>query len=72
MPNNVFKICKIFLGGIVLIALFQAGLFALEPPRPGEIEKYRSDGTLQQRIEFAKSLRNHKVSNNLAFRRTAG
>ncbi|HNQ78718.1 MAG TPA: M6 family metalloprotease domain-containing protein [Acidobacteriota bacterium] len=62
------KSARSFLAGIVLIALFQAGLFALEPPRPGEIEKYRSDGTLQQRIEFAKSLRNHKVSNNLAFR----
>ena len=57
-----------FFAAVVLILLFQAGLLALEPPRPGEMEKYAADGTLGKRLEFAYSLGNHKVSNNLVCR----
>lgn len=43
-------------------------LLAMEPPDPGMIEAYRKDGTLAEKITFAKSLGNHKVSNGLAAR----
>ena len=43
-------------------------LLAMEPPDPGMIEAYRKDGTLQQKVAFARSLGNHKVSNGLAER----
>lgn len=40
-------------------------LLALEPPAPGELERYRLDGTLAQRQAFARSLGNHKVAPGL-------
>jgi M6 family metalloprotease-like protein len=43
-------------------------VFALEPPTKEEIEQYRIDGTLDERIEYAKALGNHLVSPNLAAR----
>jgi M6 family metalloprotease-like protein len=53
-----------------LIAFFlvQTALFSLEPPRSGEIDKYRADGTLESRINFAKDIGNYKVSKNLVSR----
>jgi M6 family metalloprotease-like protein len=34
---------------------------ALEPPRPGEIERLRQEGTLEKSLEFAKSLGNDQI-----------
>lgn len=42
--------------------------FSLEPPFPGEIEKYRQDGTLEKRLQFAKELGNYKVAPRLVQR----
>jgi len=39
--------------------------YALEPPRPGEIEELEKRGALQSRIEFAKTLGNHKIDDYL-------
>ena len=40
-------------------------VLALEPPAPGELERYRLDGTLEQRQAFARSLGNHKAAPGL-------
>ncbi len=40
----------------------QSMLFSLDPPTKEMIEKYKSDGTLKERIEQARSYGNHKVS----------
>jgi len=40
-------------------------LFSLDPPTKEQIEKYRSEGTLKQRIERAKSYGNHLISPSL-------
>ena len=52
-----------FLMGTLLSA---SALLAMEPPDPGMIKTYRQDGTLAQKMAFAKSLGNYKVSNGLA------
>lgn len=51
---------RYFVFGFTFIFLLQ--VFALEPPDPNEIEKYRQDGTLERRLNFAKELGNYKVS----------
>jgi hypothetical protein len=38
---------------------------ALEPPRPGELDKYRRDGSLATREAFASKLGNDKVAPQL-------
>ena len=43
-----------------------SALLAMEPPDPGMIAAYQKDGTLAQKIAFAKSLGNHRVGNGLA------
>jgi len=43
-----------------------SALLAMEPPDPGMIEAYQKDGTLAQKIAFAKSLGNHRLGNGLA------
>ena len=37
-------------------------LFPLDPPTKEQIEKYKSDGTLKERIKQARSYGNHKIS----------
>jgi len=59
------------LAAIVLAFIAQVAVPALEPPRDGEIAKYRDDGTLAQREAFARSLGNHKFSNGLVSRFSA-
>ena len=48
----------------LLLTLFvlPAGALALEPPRPGELDRYAKDGSLAQRQAFAQSLGNNRVS----------
>ncbi|MCX5894372.1 MAG: M6 family metalloprotease domain-containing protein, partial [Proteobacteria bacterium] len=45
--------------------------FPLEPPRPGEIDQYRQDGSLAERMEFVHSLLNHRFHPSLIERKTA-
>ncbi|MBP7868005.1 MAG: M6 family metalloprotease domain-containing protein [Acidobacteria bacterium] len=40
-------------------------LFPLAPPRPGELDRYRSDGTLAARQAFAEGLGNHRFAEGL-------
>ncbi len=49
---------------INLLLLFSSSitLFSLEPPLPGEFERYKKDGTFEERLQFAKELGNYKVS----------
>lgn len=47
---------------LTVAILFPLRVFSLEPPQPQEIEKYRKDGTLEQRLRFAKELGNYKTS----------
>ncbi|MBI5634505.1 MAG: M6 family metalloprotease domain-containing protein [Nitrospirae bacterium] len=42
--------------------------FGLEPPTPQELEQYKNDGTLQQRIEQAKNIGNHLTDPQLVVR----
>ena len=49
--------------GISCLGLLSAmAAFAMEPPRPGEFECYRADGSLQARQAFAQDMGNHRAS----------
>lgn len=61
-----------FFAAVILVFLVQSAAPSLEPPRPGEIDRYRADGSFQERASFAKSLGNHKFSNGLAQRFLSG
>jgi len=39
--------------------------YALQPPRPGEIEELEKRGILQSRIEYAREVGNYKIDNHL-------
>lgn len=43
-------------------------LFPLAPPRPGELDRYRADGTLASRQDFAERLGNHRFADRLVER----
>ncbi len=55
----------------VLFLVLSIPALSLDPPSPGEIERYQRDGSLAERIEFAKSLENHKVRPSLIQRKIA-
>jgi M6 family metalloprotease-like protein len=58
-----------FVSAVVLLLLFcVSSALALEPPRPGELGKYRADGTLAARQAFAEKLGNDRLAPGLAAR----
>ena len=58
-----------FVSAVVLLLLFCVpSALALEPPRPGELDKYRADGTLAARQAFAEKLGNDRLAPGLAAR----
>ena len=40
-------------------------VYTMAPPRPGEIEKYRKDGSLARRLEFGERLKNYRINPDL-------
>jgi M6 family metalloprotease-like protein len=42
--------------------------WALEPPRPGEIEKLKAESKFENRLRFVESIGNHKVASHLVER----
>jgi len=58
------------LAAVLFLALSIPAL-SIEPPGPGEIEKYREDDSLEERIKFAKSLKNYEVHPSLIERKIA-
>ncbi|NLI01482.1 MAG: M6 family metalloprotease domain-containing protein [Chthonomonadales bacterium] len=55
----------------LLTALATAPCGAVEPPRPGELARYRADGTLAQRQAYARSKGNYRFSPDLVQRKAA-
>jgi len=55
---------------IIILVLWGKLGIALEPPSLGELEKYREDGSLSARIEYAMGLGNHRISTDLFARFT--
>ena len=56
------------MNGAIMLALILAisgGLFALEPPTRRQLAQYRRDGTLAERLAFAKALGNDQVEPGL-------
>ena len=51
-----------------LFAAWPACSHALEPPRPGELQRYRLDGSLGRRLQMARRLGNDKVAPRLVER----
>lgn len=47
---------------IILINTFAAAGLCMEPPGPGEIARYRADGTLADRQVLMQRLGNHRFS----------
>jgi len=45
-----------------LVFILSSLAFALEPPTRQQLEQYRNDGSLAQRIDNAKALGNHRIS----------
>ena len=61
--------CNIILKiAIVLILNLSASAYALEPPTKEQLMQYRQDGTIKQRVEQAKAIGNHLVSQELVRR----
>ncbi|HEX2747700.1 MAG TPA: M6 family metalloprotease domain-containing protein, partial [Verrucomicrobiales bacterium] len=61
---NPLSSCRILASFfVILTSLLHPAVAA--PPRPGEIEGYKSDGTFAQRVEFAKSLGNDRFDPDL-------
>jgi len=56
-----------FISGI----LFHSTLFALQPPKEGDITKFKEDGSFNERFEFSKNLGNHKFDQTLVERAKA-
>ena len=52
----------------VLLGVCLCAARATEPPRPGEVERYRTDGTYAARKEFVLRTGNHKVRPDVAQR----
>jgi len=65
----LFKRNELLLITIVMLLFFLRITFSMEPPRPGEIEKYQKDGSLSKRVEYAKKIGNYKVSSDLVKRK---
>ena len=56
-----FVFClRAVLSGALLVCCLAASSFCLEPPGPGEIARYRTDGTLSSRRAFVQRLKNHR------------
>jgi M6 family metalloprotease-like protein len=45
-----------------LLTFFSKEGFCLEPPAPGELTRYRADGTLNSRLAFVQRLKNHRFN----------
>ncbi len=62
--NKSFETLLCLLTLFIGLAL-SGSAWALEPPREGEIEKYKQDGSFVDRLIFAQALGNHKVRPDL-------
>ena len=62
--NNLFSF-KVLLILTLFLFLGSYSLNALEPPTKEQVERYKKDGTLKERIEKAKSFGNHKMAPHL-------
>lgn len=62
-------------GILVLCALIfctsNPKIYPTAPPRPGDIEKYKKDGSLEERLKFGERLQNYKVHPDLVKRMKA-
>jgi M6 family metalloprotease-like protein len=64
--RKAFAVLHRLLAPVVLVAAAVPGVQALEKPTPEEIERYRRDGSLAERLQRAYALGNHKVRPGLA------
>ena len=60
--------CKSRVAILVLLGVISSLAFALDPPTPRQIERYRKDGTLRQRIMDARAFKNHLAAPDLVQR----
>ncbi|MFB3894946.1 MAG: M6 family metalloprotease domain-containing protein [bacterium] len=56
---------------VVFLWLLSQLAFSLQPPPPGEIEKYRNEGTLKAKLDFAQKLGNNRMHPGLIQRKLA-
>jgi M6 family metalloprotease-like protein len=66
--DSIFRGRIFQLSILALVLAATPALLALEPPRPGQIEQYRADGTLAQHIADAYAIGNHRIGPQLAAR----
>jgi M6 family metalloprotease-like protein len=62
---------RLVVTAVILIAAFASAGLCMEPPGPGEIAEYRSDGTLPERGAFMRMLQNHRFHPALVNRKLA-
>jgi len=61
MENKIW-FSKRLLGFLLILFMFASiKVYPTAPPRPGEIEKYKKDGSLAKRLQFAEKYQNYKV-----------
>ncbi|MDD4005122.1 MAG: M6 family metalloprotease domain-containing protein, partial [Elusimicrobiaceae bacterium] len=65
MENAFLFLIRRFAALTSVLAIFSGGLFALAPPRPGEIDRLKTEGALKEHIAYAKAIGNNRVSNGL-------
>ena len=61
----------ILLASLLWLHLAAVSVFSLGRPEPGEIERYRQDGSLARRLEFVRRLGNDRVRPDLVQRKLA-
>ncbi len=66
-----FSINYITISALVLCML-PPDAFCLEPPQPGEIERYKRDGSFDHRISFVRFLNNHRFHPSLIQQKKPG
>lgn len=54
--------------GIVAMVFLCGAALAMRPPRPGELDRYRDDGTLAARAARAREIGNHRMRSDLVAR----
>jgi M6 family metalloprotease-like protein len=64
--RKAFAVLQRLLAPLVLVAVAVPGVQAMEKPSPGEIERYRRDGSLGARLKRAHELGNDRVRPGLA------
>jgi M6 family metalloprotease-like protein len=61
MENKIWFSKRLLGFLLILFMLASVKVYPTAPPRPGDIEQYKKDGSLEKRLQFAEKYQNYKV-----------